>query len=49
MSVITSKPKSTRHDLKQQQFKNLKNSSNPLRNKYPEQEKPKRTKKKSTE
>ena len=43
MSVITSKPKSTRHDLKKQQFKNLKNSSNPLRNKYPEQEKPKRT------
>ena len=30
----------------QQQFKNLKNSSNPLRNKYPEQEKPKRTLKK---
>ena len=43
MCVITSKPKSTRHDLKQQQFKNLKNSSNPLRNKYPEQEKLKRT------
>ena len=30
----------------QQQFKNLKNSSNPLTNTYPEQEKPKRTYKK---
>ena len=46
MSIITSKPKSTRHSLKQQQFKNLKNSSNPLRNKYPDEEKPKRTLKK---
>ena len=46
MSIITSKPKSTRHNLKQQQFKNLKNSSNPLRNKYPDEEKPKRTLKK---